>query len=190
MKHDSKNDTSTGGQSDGVDPLDWLEEVAVRRLTATEIAARRRELVGWPTETRRLEEELALNAMLDFRPGAPNAATNFAALVRTRIETEERARVRVSSSVWVGWRVWLRPLLLGTAILTVTLGLGWQGYLIQHHRQVQRLATSVTTMDFSAGSPELTPESLEDYEVIRRLGATPQPEDEALIAALAEAPTR
>lgn len=189
MKHDSKNDTPAGGQPDGVDPLDWLEDVAVRRLTATEIAARRRELVGRTAETRRLEQELALNAMLDFRPGAPKAATNFAALVRTRIETNERARVRVSSSVGVGWRAWLRPL-LGTAILTVTLGLGWQAYLIQYQRQVRRLATSVTTMAFSAGSPELTPESLENYEVIRRLGAIPRPEDDALIAALAEAPTR
>lgn len=58
---------------------DWMDAVANRRLTASEIARLRRELAGRPAELRRFEQEQALNSLLDARFATPAVSSNFAA---------------------------------------------------------------------------------------------------------------
>ncbi len=175
---------------DPVDPdmdSDWLEALAVARPAPEEVARRRRELAGRPAELRRLEQELALNALLDARPGAPRAASNFAALVQQRIAAEDRQALqakRGGAGRW--WWRWLgpHPAWALTAVAVVCGITGTWGVRNQQYRS--QMAASVATVALTASSPGLSADSLEDYEVIRRLGAVAQPGDDALIAALAE----
>ena len=55
---------------------DWLDEVARRDLTPEEASRWRRELSERPSEARRLDEELALNRVLDSLP-QPSVSSNF-----------------------------------------------------------------------------------------------------------------
>lgn len=165
---------------------DWIEALAVARPSPVEVTHRRQELAGRPKELQRLEQELALNALLDARPGAPRAASNFAAQVNERIAMEDRlgnlTRHRSARTGWAllfggraGWAL--------AAATAVGLGVVWISLNRNHRAQ---MAASVATVALTASSPGLSADSLENYEIIRRLDAAAQPGDDALIAALAE----
>lgn len=74
---------------------DWLDEVAQRRLSADEAAQWRRQLSERPLEARRLEEELALNHLLDSQP-KPRVSTNFTARVLSDIQESPQQESRIS----------------------------------------------------------------------------------------------
>lgn len=171
------------------DELDWMDTVALGRPSSSEVAARRRELAGRPAELRRLEQELALNAILDSRPGAPKAATNFAAQVLARITEEDRKTLRERENFrslgW--WRRWRggRPAWVLATVTVLGLSFGWR---VLNQSQRSQMAATVATVALTTSTPGLSAENLENYEIIRRLGAQAQPGDDALIAALVENP--
>ncbi len=178
----NRNTENSKGSEEG---LDWLDAVALGQPTPGEIAACRRELAGRPAELQRLAEELAVNAALEARPGAPQAATHFASQVWSKIEAEERAALRGRpAGARRGWLAWLslRPVFGLAMAAAVALGFSWQAWTF--HRRSQ-LAAGAATVALTSTSG-LTAESVDDFEVIRRLSVAPRPNDEALIAALAE----
>ncbi len=192
MKSSSQQKSGLEAPAGLAESLDWLEEVALRRLTEAEISLRRRELGGRPAELRQFEAELALNRILESRVITAQPSTNFTARVRARIETEERSALHRGSKREANghpWFHWLRPASrLGAGVAVVAIGT--LGILILNRQNRSELAHSLAAVARSTDGRELTAESLANYDVIQRLGTTPQPGDEALIAALAEAPTR
>lgn len=166
---------------------DWLDALSAGRPTPETVAALRRRLAGRPSELRRMEQELALNALLDARPNAPVARSNFAARVASRIEAGNRHPRTAWTTLGRGIASWIsvlrrRPVwALGLVAVTGALAWQWAG----HSRRWEMAATAAQVAQ-SVTAPGLPPENLADYEAIRRLGTIPRPEDEALIAALAE----
>lgn len=181
MKNDQDQDQVGTGEG-----ADWLEVMAMARPTPVEIARRRRELAGRPKELQRLDQELALNALLDARPRAPRAATNFAAVVQQRIMAEDRLAEATRKRVPMRWWHWVlggHPAWSMAAMLVVGLTLGGV-WLNRSHRA--QMAASVATVALTASAPGLSADSLENYEIIRRLDTAALPGDDALIAALVE----
>ncbi len=158
------------------DHNDWLDEVERRKLSAAEAEALRRELAQRPREQARLEEELALNRLLDELPKSA-ASTNFACRVMQAVEAESAAAERARES-----RTWFRWPRLAWALAVFTVGVGgwWQ---IQGVSRA-RLAASVADVSRAAAVPGV--EVLQDFEAIRSFQTSAQPGDVALLAALTE----
>lgn len=163
--------------------VDWMDAVANRRLTVSEIARLRRELAARPAELRRFEQEQALNSLLDARFATPAVSSNFAAQITERIAQEDRQnRATAQRHPW--WATfWRRHPAWALAAVVLTAGILWQTV---GQRPLSEMAATVKAVALTASSPGLPEESLEDYEAIRQLGTIPQPGDDALIAALAE----
>ncbi len=156
---------------------DWLDEVERRVLSAEELSTLRRQLASRPREATRLEEELALNRLLDggFRP---RASSNFTQRVLADLAVREPASRRSQFGGWARLR-FPRFVLYATAALAMTIG-WWQ---FQLHQRVQ-LAASVAEISRAAAVPGLA--LLQDFEAIQSFRAAPQPGDLALLAALNE----
>lgn len=159
---------------------DWLDDVEGRRLTAEERSALRRELAGRPRELARLDEELALNGLLDARP-VSRAASNFTARVMSEIAADTARAGRSRAHRWPWFRLPRLMLAATAATAAVALVLGaWQ--LQRHHRA--QLAVSVSEVSLAAAVPGV--EVLQDFEAIRSFRTAAQPGDVALLAALNE----
>ena len=156
---------------------DWLDDVEGRRPTAEERAALRRELTGRPRELARLDEELALNGLLDSRP-VPRTASNFTARVMAEIAAETARAERSQAQRWSWFRL---PRLVFAATVALALALG--AYQLQRHHRAQ-LAVSVSEVSLAAAVPGI--EVLRDFEAIRSFRTVAQPGDVALLAALNE----
>jgi hypothetical protein len=159
---------------------DWLEPVQQRRPADAEVAALRSRVSGNPVDARLLEEELALNALLDSRP-LPRVSSNFASQVWSEIDRAEAT----APSPGTGWSLRLLRRLgalrsgpamaLGTVLVAAALGWGQ----VAKHRQ-SALANNLS--EFSRTTPDV--EVLRDFESIRAMAVKPEPGDLALIAAL------
>lgn len=159
---------------------DWLEPVQQRHLADAEVAALRSRVSGNPADARLLEEELALNALLDSRP-RPSISSNFASQVWSEIDRTGAARPTPTHA----WSTRLLRLFealrsgpavaLGTVLVAAALGWGQ----VAKHRQ-SALATNLS--EFSRTAPDV--EVLRDFESIRAMAVKPEPGDLALIAAL------
>jgi hypothetical protein len=156
---------------------DWLDDVEGRRLTAEERSALRRELTGWPRELARLDEELALNGLLDSRP-VPHAASNFTARVMAEIASETARAERSRADRWSWFRL---PRLVFAATVALVVTVGWSQLRRQHRTE---LAASVSEVSLAAAVPGV--EVLRDFEAIRSFRTAAQPGDVALLAALTE----
>lgn len=156
---------------------DWIDYVEGRRLTAEEQATLRRELAGRPRELARLDEELALNGLLDSRP-VPRAASNFTARVMAEIAAETARAERSQADRWSWFRL---PRLVFAATVALAVTLGWS-QMRRHHRT--ELAASVSEVSLAAAVPGV--EVLQDFEAIRSFRTAAQPGDVALLAALNE----
>ena len=156
---------------------DWLDDVERRRLTAEERATLRRELAGRPRELARLDEELALNGLLDSRP-VPRAASNFTVRVLAEIAAETARAERPRADRWSWFRL---PRLVFAATVAVAVTFGWS-QMRRHHRT--ELAASVSEVSLAAAVPGV--EVLQDFEAIRSFRTAAQPGDVALLAALNE----
>lgn len=157
---------------------DWLDAVQSRRLTPEALERLRRQLATRPRELSRLDDELALNRMLDAPP-IPPVSSNFLSRVEARIEAEERA---ARTSAWFSWNRlgglrWLRPLAFA-AVALVAAGAWWQVRI----QQRASLATSITAVSRAASMPGV--ESLRDFDAVQLLLTTAQPGDVELLAAL------
>ena len=153
------------------DPVsERLRELNWRRpLTDAELAELRAYLAGHPEAKADWDAEVELSALVNQLPNAP-VPSNFTARVLQAIECEARAetRAREPRAVW-----WWRVFVPRTAAVLAVAGLGWFAY--QQHRAAQRaefLHTLATSMP--------GPETLQDFEVIRRLSPAAEADEELL----------
>ncbi len=182
---------------------DWLDEVAQRRLTASEASQWRRELSERPAEARRLEEELALNGLLDSLP-RPTASSNFTARVLSEIqELPEQesgisrgwawcvSRLQHGAHFWSGagfWsgvigRIWARSIPIAVALVCVLIPLNWGWQRVQVHRH-GAMARTAAELSVAAAMPGVA--VLQDFEAVQLLETRSAPDDVALMQALRE----
>ena len=157
--------------------LQRLREISWQRpLTQTE-AAELATLLGAHSQARlEWETEQQLNAALHRLPDTP-VPSNFTALVLQRIESDTTTRKAAGRPVWEwSWR-WMPK----AAIAAVVLGAGL--LLFEQQRAAERRLLSQSVAAFPAMNSMPAMEVLQDYDIIRRLGRAPAP-DEELIALL------
>ena len=160
-------------------PEDWLDQVSGPRPDPEAVRQLRRPGRLTDPERRRLEAELALNELLDSRRPPP-LSTNFTARVLAEVARESRA-VPAPEPWWRRVR-WV-PRLVAFAALAVVGIVIWNS---GNSSQRARLAQGAMELGTAATVPGIEASTLADFEVIRRISATPRPEDDALILALAE----
>ena len=159
---------------------DWLDQVAGARPDPDLIRRLQSGRTLTPPERRRLDEELALNRLLDaHRPPEP-VSSNFTALVIAEI-TRDAARPRPVAPWWTRLR-WL-PRAATVAVIALIPGLLWTR--LDHQRQ-QRIATNALEWSRAAALSGLDATSLADFDAVRQLAVAPRAEDDALILALAQ----
>lgn len=179
---------------------DWLDEVARRRLPAAEAARWRRELArsSRPAEARCLEEELALNHLLDTlprRPVSPDFTARVLSDIRSSPETESlgsrwahRVRQWWAALVIPGpmdllrsipLRSILRPATIAWAVLAVSLSWGWDSLQVRRHGAMAR-----TAAEWSGAASMPGVAVLQDFEAIRLLETRSAPDDVALLQVL------
>jgi len=180
---------------------DWLDEVAQRRLTAAE-AARwrrelRRELVKRPAEARRLEEELALNGLLDSMP-RPSASSNFTARILSTIQELPDQESGIARG-WSGCvsrvrngarfcfaamgRIWAHFIPIAVAVVCVAIPLNWGWQRVQVHRH-GAMARTAAELSVAAEMPGVS--VLQDFEAVQLLETRSAPDDVTLLQALRE----
>ena len=149
-----------------------LRELSWRRpLTESEQAELRAWLAAHPEAQAGWEVEKHLSAMLQQLPDAP-VPSNFNARVLQAVAQEEAAIGRRLGFQWA-WCWWV--LLFRVAGVAVIIGFS----LFAHHRHV--MAQQARLVKKLAEAPAVTnPAWLEDFELIRRLGPTPPPDEELL----------
>ena len=176
---------------------DWLDEVAQRRLTAEEAAQWRRQLSNRPSEARRLEEELALNHLLDSRP-RPKVSSNFTARVLSGIQEspEQESGIsrwwaqgisRVGSGALVFstgmGRLWRHSLPIAVALVCVAIPLNWGWQRVQVHRH-GTMARTAAELSVAAAMPGVA--VLQDFDAVQLLETRSAPDDVTLMQALRE----
>lgn len=178
---------------------DWLDEVTRRRLPADEAAQWRRQLSERPSEARRLEEELALNHLLDSQP-KPRASTDFTARVLSGIQESPERESGISR--WFSWggfsrnfsslelvgygvhrllRVFSVPVTVALVALAVSLTWGWERVQIHRHGAMARTAAELSV---AAAMPGVA--VLQDFEAVQLLETRSAPDDVTLMQALRE----
>lgn len=163
---------------------DWLDEVARRRPTPEEAAEWRRSLASRPREAGRLEEELALNALLDGLP-RPEASPGFAGGVLAAIDREERRPgllERLGGWVFPGFLP-ARIAVLATACLAVAFGWSqFEGLRQGRARLHANLAQEAAEVSFAAAVPGVS--VFADYDAVRLLNTPVAADDMDLMEAL------
>ena len=162
------------------DPLyeRWQQLIWRRKLTAIEEA----ELQAWLAVHPEVQAEWEADARLSealARLASPPVASNFTARVLQMVEKGD-GELSARQAPRVAWwrRFYWAP---GGASAALVLG---AGLLFLHHSHEQNrieLAKSVAVISTFAALPG--PEALEDFDAIRRLSQSPQPDDE-LVALL------
>jgi hypothetical protein len=163
---------------------DWLDEVARRRPTPEEAAEWRRSMATRPQEARRLEEELALNALLDGLPKA-EASPRFADGVLAAIDREEdrpglfeRLRILVFPAFMPA-----RVAVLATACLAVAFGWSqFEGLRHGRERFHANLAQEAAEVSFAAAVPGVS--VFADYDAVRLLSTPVAADDMDLMEAM------
>lgn len=174
---------------------DWLDEVARRRLTAEEAARWRRQLSERPAEVRRLDEELALNRILESLP-RPSASSNFTALVLSGIQESPHQESGISRWWIQGFsragggarlfsgmlgRLWRHSIPIAVALVCVAIPLNWGWQRVQVHRH-GAMARTAAELSVAAAMPGVA--VLQDFEAVQLLETRSAPDDAALLQAL------
>jgi hypothetical protein len=163
---------------------DWLDEVVRRRPTPEEAAAWRRSLASRPREARRLEEELALNALLDGLP-KPESSPRFAEGVLAAVDREGREPAlfgRLRDLVFPPFLP-ARLAVLTTACLAVAFG--WSQYGASRATRAHlhaHLAQEAAQVSFAAAVPGVS--VFADYDAVRLLSTPVAADDMDLMEAL------
>jgi len=158
---------------------DWLDQVQTGWVSS-EVASRlRRELCQRPRELSRLEDELALNGLLEQLPDAV-VPSNLASRVLDEIRRHEANAERSARGTqrWFNVTRIFHPAII-TMLVAFALGGWWQFRM----RDRQNLADSVTVVSRTVAVPGV--EYLQDFDAIQLLRTPSQPGDLELIAALA-----
>jgi hypothetical protein len=156
---------------------DWLDPLAIGALDAEALSQLRARLAHSPQERARLEQELALNGLLQDLPAVP-LSSNFSTRVMGEISRLEAAQARRRTDWGTPFRWIFRPA-MGTAVAALALTGWWQFRL--HERST--LAQNVQAVSRAAAVPGV--EVFEDFEAIQLLRTSSQPGDVELIATLA-----
>jgi anti-sigma factor RsiW len=155
--------------------LTRLREIRWRReLTAAEQAELRAWLAAHPEVQAEWTADVALATLLNRLPDAP-MPSNFTARVLEAVEREQTARERTRETPSTRW--W-RGLLPRATVTIAVVGLALFTY--QRHETAHRaeLARSLTAVADVESLP--SPQSLADYEAIRRLSPAPAADEELL----------
>lgn len=147
-----------------------------RKLTPPEEAQLRAWLAEHPDFKADWEEETRLSRALGELADVP-VASNFSSRVLQAVQRDAvaRGRPRVPAWKWV-----LHSLIPRTAVGAVVLGAVLFTYR-EHQHTIQRRAELVRDVKVVAGAPSLpSPEILQDFDTIRRMGATPGPDSELI----------
>ncbi len=165
-------------------PQDWLDDIAGPRPDPGQVRRLQQDGTLSPSEKRRLHEELALNQLLDCHRPPPPISSNFTSRVLAGIRRES-----TPSSPPTPW--WLRLPRLAPALsfATLLLAIGISASLARNRATVQsqaHLAQTALAVGQSTAVTGLDADSLADFDVIHRLGSGPNPDDDALILALAQ----
>jgi len=156
--------------------LQSLREAAWRRsLTAAEHAQIQRLLATSPDAAEDWQLDARLSRTLARLPEAP-VPSNFTARVLQAVERETAAPTRVPFD-WLLLRRWLPRLALACVLIGVSVA-GLHRYELLSR---QRMADSVAVISPLGTLP--SPDSLADFDAIRRLGSEP-PADVELLALL------
>ncbi len=163
---------------------DWLDEVARRRPTSEEAAEWKRSMASRPLEARRLEEELALNALLDGLP-RPEASPRFAEGVLAAIDREEARPGLLERLKFLVFPAFLpaRIAVLATACLAVAFG--WSQFGAMRHARARfqaNLAQEAAEVSFAAAVPGVS--VFADYDAVRLLSTPVAADDMDLMEAL------
>jgi hypothetical protein len=163
---------------------DWLDEVARRRPTPEEAAEWKRSMASRPLEARRLEEELALNALLDGLP-RPEASPRFAEGVLAAIDREEARPGLLERLKVLVFPAFLpaRIAVLATACLAVAFG--WSQFGAMRHARARfqaNLAQEAAEVSFAAAVPGVS--VFADYDAVRLLSTPVAADDMDLMEAL------
>jgi hypothetical protein len=183
---------------------DWLDEVARRDLTPEEASRWRRELSERPSEARRLDEELALNRVLDSLP-RPSVSSDFTARVMSALQESPEQQSGISraweqgisrfrtlkwalTSVMASFTGAFRslgahaiPLTVALVCLAIPLNWGWQRVQVHRHGAMARTAAELSV---AAEMPGVA--VLQDFEAVQWLETRSAPDDVALMQALRE----
>jgi hypothetical protein len=181
---------------------DWLDEVARKRLPATEVDRWRRELIERPAEARRLDEELALNRLLDSLP-RPSVSSDFTTRVMSGVrETPEQQSLvsrawedgvsRLRALKWaLKWGMapvlgvfralsaHAVPLTVALVCVANALHFGWRRVQTHRHGVIARTAAEWSN---AAAMPGVA--ALQDFEAIQWLETRSAPDDVALLQLL------
>jgi anti-sigma factor RsiW len=153
------------------------EKIWRHELTPAEQAELRAWLAAHPESAAELETEKNLTGLLSRLPDAP-VPSNFTARVLQAVERE--TRTEEGRKIARGW--WLRVLLPRAAVVAAVIGGGFFSYQSYQSAQRAKFVEGLAAVTGVAAVPGA--ETLEDFEVIRRL-----PEksvaDEELISLLA-----
>lgn len=155
---------------------DWLDPVAIGALDAEALSQLQARLAHSPREKARLEEELALNGLLQDIADAP-LSNNFTSQVMGEISRLEATQARRRSAWGAPFRWIFRPA-LATAVAALALT-GWWQFRLQER---SNLAQSVQAVSRAAAVPGV--EVFQDFDAIQLLRTSSQPGDVELIAAL------
>ncbi len=163
---------------------DWLDDIAGPRPDPGQVRRLQQDPSLTPPEKRRLQEELALNQLLDTHRPAPPLSSNFTARVLAEVRRESRTSSR-STPWWQRLRPLAPALSFAALILTVAIAasVARNQATVQSQAELAQAALAVGQSTTVAG---LDASSLADFDVIHRLGSGPNPEDDALILALAQ----
>jgi hypothetical protein len=160
---------------------DWLDDIAGPRPDPARIRDLQKPGTLTPPEQRRLDEELALNSLLDSHRPAPPVSSNFTSRVLSEIHRANPSKTR-SSSWW--HRIPRFATALSLAALVLIAGFTWSTTRTQS--QLTELAQTALDVGQSTTVAGLDEISLADFDVIHRLGTESNPDDDALILALAQ----
>jgi hypothetical protein len=154
------------------------ETVWRRKLTPEEEARLQNLLAANPAQQREWEQEIALTEHLRQLPEAP-VPSNFTAQVMQALDVE-LARQEREGQATAGWLFWFRRWAPKLAPVTLALIVG--AFSLQTYRNHQTREEMARNVAMVLSTPEvLTPEIMEDFEVIQHL---PSVTDEDLLAAL------
>jgi anti-sigma factor RsiW len=149
------------------------ESIWRRKLTDAEQAELRAHLAANPAARADWEMESVLNAALVQLPDA-SVPSNFTARVLQAVEREE-ARSRAWNWRW-NWHTLVPRVAFAAAVIA------FASLTFQHHEiYSQRAALAKNVALVTRGQPMPSPEALENFDAIRRMGQ-PQHADEELLA--------
>ncbi|MEI6341942.1 MAG: hypothetical protein WCR07_08285 [Verrucomicrobiota bacterium] len=164
---------------------DWLDHVSGPRPDPSEVRRLQSHGVLNPAERRRLTDELALNRLLDAHRPAPAASSNFASRVVAEVSREGSAAARPAFPGLPEWiRMGWRRVLAGGAVAACASLAALA--LLRTGSPELRLGLESATIAHAASLPGVDAATMADFDAVRRLGAEPRPEDDALILALAQ----